>query len=111
MILSTELKDFELEAKLGSGSFSTVYKVRRLSDNKDYAMKRIKINGVTLKEKAYALNEIRILASLNHPNIIQYYESIFEHKNNTLNIIMEYANNGDLNELIKKQKGDLIPED
>lgn len=33
------MKDFEILNKLGSGSFSTVFKVRRKEDNKIYALK------------------------------------------------------------------------
>jgi NIMA (never in mitosis gene a)-related kinase len=40
------------------------------------------------------LNEIRILASINHPNVIGYKEAFFNE--NTLCIIMEHANEGDL---------------
>ena len=33
------MKDFEIISKLGSGSFSIVYKARRKEDNKIYALK------------------------------------------------------------------------
>ena len=45
------LKDFQIIAKLGEGAFSTVYKVRRLIDNTEYAMKKVKMNNLTEKEK------------------------------------------------------------
>lgn len=46
-------------------------------------------------------NEVYILASLNHPNIIQYFDSfIFENK---LHIVMEYALQGNLHDYIKRQ--------
>ena len=45
------LKDFQILAKLGEGAFSTVYKVRRLVDNIEYAMKKVKMNNLTEKEK------------------------------------------------------------
>lgn len=37
----TSLKDFIPLNKLGEGSFSTVYKVKRLNDNKIYALKKV----------------------------------------------------------------------
>lgn len=46
------------------------------------------------KEKANALNEVRILASIEHPNIIGYKDSFFEENN--LCIIMELCDGGDL---------------
>jgi NIMA (never in mitosis gene a)-related kinase len=66
------LKDFEILAKLGDGAYSTVYKVRRIEDGQTYALKRVKMGGLSSKEKDNALNEIRILASIHHPNVIGY---------------------------------------
>jgi len=66
------LKDFEVISKLGDGAYSTVYKVRRIEDGNVYALKRVKMGGLSAKEKENALNEIRILASVKHPNVIGY---------------------------------------
>lgn len=62
------------------------------------------------KEKQNALNEIRILASIQHINIISYKESFMEDSN--LCIVMEYADGGDIyNKILSyKKKGDTIPE-
>ena len=38
------------------------------------------------------LNEVKVLKSLDHPNIIQHYDSFIH--NNKLCILMEYADNG-----------------
>ena len=48
------------------------------------------------KEKENALNEVRILASVEHPNIAGYKEAFFEESTSTLCIVMEYADGGDL---------------
>jgi len=48
------------------------------------------------KEKENALNEVRILASIRHPNIVGYKEAFLDENSNSLCIVMEYANNGDL---------------
>ena len=74
----TMIKDFVILSKLGEGSFSTVFSVKRLSDNSDYAMKKVKMGKLSDREKQMALNEIRILASINHPNVIGYKEAFFE---------------------------------
>ena len=37
--MSASLKDFKIVKKLGEGAFSIVYKVTRLSDNQEYALK------------------------------------------------------------------------
>lgn len=48
------------------------------------------------KEKENALNEVRILASIEDPNIAGYKEAFFEESTSTLCIVMEYADGGDL---------------
>ena len=50
----------------------------RKSDNAVYAMKKVKMQNLSSKEKENALNEVRILASINHPNVIGYKEAFFE---------------------------------
>ncbi len=89
---------------LGEGSFSEVYQVTRKSDNSVYAMKKVKMQKLSAKEKENALNEVRILASINHPNVIGYKEAFFEDATNTLCVVMENADGGDLLNLINSKK-------
>ena len=58
------------------------------------------------------MNEVRILASLEHPNIIAYKDAFFEESTMTLCIVMEYADGGDLLSKINKLKkeGKFMPE-
>lgn len=51
---------------------------------------------LTEKEKDSALNEIRLLASINIPNVIRYKGSFYNSPNQSLCIVMEYADGGDL---------------
>ena len=92
---------FIILKRLGTGSFGTVYKVKRKQDNKVYALKRVESNQDNL-------NEVRLLASLNHPNIIKFYDAFPFYKSETriinLSIIMEYAGGGDLTKLINSYK-------
>ena len=48
------------------------------------------------KEKENALNEVRILASIRHPNIASYKEAFFEDSTSSLCLVMEFLNDGDL---------------
>ena len=95
------LKDFQIGKQLGKGSFGSVCVVTRKEDGKQYAMKRVKITQMNQKDRENALNEIRILASLNHPNIIAYHEAFFDDESSTLNIVMELADDGDIESKIK----------
>ena len=60
----TLMKDFQILNKLGDGAFSVVYKVKRISDGMEYALKKVKMAGLTIKERENAVNEVRILASI-----------------------------------------------
>jgi NIMA (never in mitosis gene a)-related kinase len=59
-------------------------------------MKKVKLGKLSEREKQNALNEVRILASIQHPNIIGYKEAFFEEATQSLCIVMEYADGGDL---------------
>ena len=95
---------FKIINKIGEGSFSTVYKVQRKKDGIIYALKRVKFAKLNEKEKSNALNEIRILASINNKNIISYKEAFFDENDSSLDIVMEYADQGDLFQLITEHK-------
>jgi NIMA (never in mitosis gene a)-related kinase len=94
-------KDFKVIKVLGKGAFGRVDLVERLEDRKIYAMKCVKISQLNTKEQENALNEVRVLASISHPNIIGYKEAFFEEDTKTLNIVMEYADDGDIESKIQ----------
>ena len=99
------MNDFTIIKKLGSGAFSTVSLVTRKQDQKIYALKCVQISKLNPVERQNSLNEIRLLASINHKNIISYKESFYNEENKTLNIILEYADDGDLqSKIISKKK-------
>ena len=54
------------------------------------------MSKLSAKEKENAINEVRILASLAHENVAGYKEAFFEEASQTLCIVMEYADGGDL---------------
>ena len=95
------MKNFEIINKIGNGSYSEVFKVRRKEDKEIYALKKVKMKNLKEKEKQNSLNEIRILASIKSPFVISYKEAFFVEEDKTLNLVMEYADNGDLYQKIK----------
>lgn len=72
LFIMSSIRDFVPLSKLGEGTYSTVYKVRRNTDHQIYALKKVKMNQLSQKEKENALNEIRILASIDSPSIVSY---------------------------------------
>ena len=59
---------------------------------------------LSAKEKENAVNEVRILASYDHPNIIAYKEAFFDDATSTLCIVMEFASGGDLLQKVEKHQ-------
>ena len=82
------INDFEIIKQIGSGAFSTVSLVKRKQDNTIYALKRVELSKMMPNEKDNSLNEIRLLASVNHKNIIAYKEFFIDEPSNSINIIM-----------------------
>lgn len=85
-----------LTITIGDGAYSSVYKVRRAEDNDVYALKKVKMLNLSDKEKENALNEVRILASINNPNVVSYKEAFIDEGSSSLCLVMEYADNGDV---------------
>lgn len=100
---ATSLTDFKQLALLGEGAYSAVYKVLRLADNEIYALKKVKLPSLSDKEKQNALNEVRLLASVKHPNVVAYKEAFWDDKTRCLCIVQECAD-GDLLQQINKCK-------
>ena len=59
-------------------------------------MKKVIVTKLNEREKENALNEIRILASINHPNVVSYKEAFYDSNSFSICTIMEFADDGDL---------------
>ena len=94
------MNNFDIIALIGSGSFSNVYKAKRKIDGCIYAMKKVNIANLSEKEIENTLNEIRILSSITHNNIIAYKEAFYSQNENCLCLIMEFINDRDLEKKI-----------
>ena len=49
--MTSSIKDFEIVKALGEGSFGSVYKVKRKKNGKEYALKKVKMQSLSSKEK------------------------------------------------------------
>ena len=64
-------------------------------------MKRVKMASLSKREKENALNEIRILASVDHKNVVAYQDAFYDEALGQLCIVMELADSGDLESKIQ----------
>ena len=98
---------YTIKKALGEGGFGIVYLVEK--DKKQYALKQSKIK-LTAKEIEQYKNMINILTKINNEYLIKYYETFI--KNDTFNILMEYAGDKNLKQFIQdyRNKDELIDE-
>lgn len=97
-----DYSSFTIMDEIGSGSFGTVYKVRRNTTGEIYAMKSL--SKPTLqkhKQLKYAISECKIMKQLNHPFIVPLYYAFQTPK--YLYLILELCPNGDLYGFIEKK--------
>ena len=98
-------RSYKLIKLLGVGSFGKAYLCKNLQDNSPCVIKQIILDEMDNEERQDTLNEVIILKRLDHSNIIKFKDVFTKTKpNNTLNIVTEYADDGDLNKKILKLK-------
>ena len=89
---------------IGSGSFGQVYKASNKIDNKYYAIKHM--NKRKLLNILHTLNgikqEIDIQSRIEHPNIVKILYA--DEDDDSFDLVMEYAENGNLFHYIRKNK-------
>jgi serine/threonine protein kinase len=62
---------FEIVNKLGGGMFGLVFKARKESIGKDYAIKFLKVDDESVRDAvARELDSVRYFAQLDHPNLV-----------------------------------------
>ncbi|XP_068555200.1 eukaryotic translation initiation factor 2-alpha kinase 1 isoform X2 [Anas acuta] len=76
---SRYLNEFDEIARLGKGGYGQVFKVRNKLDGQFYAIKKINIKKATRRDCMKVLREVKVLAGLQHPNIVGYHTAWMEH--------------------------------
>jgi calcium-dependent protein kinase len=91
--------DYEVVGKLGEGSYGSVFCAKHRKADVTRAIKAIKRKNI---DTVSFNNEITILKSVDHPNIIKLFECYYD--SNYYYMVEEYLPGGDLYDYIKKQK-------
>ena len=96
-----KLVNYEKIRTVGKGAFGAAILYRKKDDGMMVVIKEINMLDLSAPERQMALNEVKVLATLDHPNIVTYYDS-FE-RDGVLMIEMEYADGGNLAETLAKK--------
>ncbi len=101
---------FERIRVIGRGAFGIVHLCRRKSDNRAVVVKQIPVDQLSASDRQATLTEVKVLAMLHHPNVIEYHSSGINHDG--MMIVMEYAAGGNLYDFIEETRavGAHIPE-
>ena len=95
-----KLRDkYKISRKIGEGAFSSVRRLKIRATGEKRAVKTVHKKSIkTEEERQMVFNEVRILKSLDHPNIIRLHEFYQDEKN--YYIITELCSGGELFERI-----------
>lgn len=94
---------YEVKKAIGKGKFSTVYKAVRRADELVVALKQVAFfDTLDSKSRLKCLKELKLVQTLEHPNIIRYLDGFLE--GNVLYLVFEYAEAGDLKRQIRKAR-------
>lgn len=103
--ISSSFYRYRVIKTIGKGGYSAVLLVLNEEINELFAAKICPIDELEKSDESqFAINEIEILRSINHPNIIKYYDSFYlpstHDGNKYLVIITEYCEYGSLSSYI-----------
>ncbi|KAL5531353.1 hypothetical protein ACEPAG_4230 [Sanghuangporus baumii] len=90
---------FQLGNCIGRGQFGSVYRALNLNNGQMVAVKRIRLEGLSEEDVKQLMREVETVKSLSHPSIVKY-EGMSK-DSDTLNIVLEYAENGSLGQTLK----------
>lgn len=93
------LPNYTLGDCLGKGAFGAVFRALNWDTGETVAVKQIKLSDIPKAELQVIMTEIDLLKNLNHSNIVKYQG--FVKTNDSLNIILEFCENGSLHSICK----------
>lgn len=106
VVFDDKKESYKVLEGIGSGAFGYVYKVQKQSDNSIWALKTLPSDFSDETLFKSFINEGKIALEISHKNVVKYiyFHDGSSYKDLPPYIIMEYANQGTLKDLIKKYK-------
>lgn len=103
-------RDYEVLQRLGEGSFGKVDLLRLRSTGEERVCKVVSTLGMRRDEIEQMREEVRVLRSLDHPNIVKIHEYAEDKERAQLIIILEYIPGGSCASLLKSRWRQPLPE-
>ena len=101
---------YHFQRVLNQGAFGKVKLYSdRIFSGREYAIKCISKQKIKISHIIQIKNEIEILSSLDHPNIVSYFCTVENNKN--YYILMEYLSGKDLDKIFKEDYNKLVLDD
>jgi len=107
-ILQINKNDLEIKGKLGEGILGQVYKGKWLKIDLFVAIKTLHLTHFNDDMKKKLINELLILKSVSHPNIVKFYGVCVDEDQYSL--ITEYASLRSLFDLLEEKRKFSLPE-
>lgn len=85
---------------LGSGSFSAVRLARERRTAQERVVKDVRLANMKPEAQEFTKHEMRLLAELDHPNVVKLFEFAEDVPRQQLVLILEYIPDGDCNHLL-----------
>ena len=97
-----EVEKWVLTEVIGHGSFAKVWKAHHKETDKVAAVKEINTERLNKKLLESLASEIAVLQRVNHPHIVNLYETIKRPEKSRIYLVLEYCEGGDLSRFVKK---------
>ncbi|XP_057868742.2 wall-associated receptor kinase-like 14 [Cryptomeria japonica] len=104
--LEKATKNFSDKEKLGSGAFGTVY-AGKLPSKRFVAVKKIRYMGGDDNGMQRVLNEINLISSVDHPNLLRLLGCCLEERGEPI-LVYEFMPNGTLCEHLRRERGEAL---
>src|SRR5437762_5148778 len=93
---------YDIEREIGQGAFATVYLARDLKHERQVAIKVLNADPTSETGELRFIREIRLLARLQHPNILPLHDS--GHVKTLLYYVMPYVGGETLRDRINRER-------
>ncbi|XP_075110700.1 serine/threonine-protein kinase Nek6-like [Nicotiana tabacum] len=106
----SKIDDYEVIEQIGRGAFGAAFLVLHITEQKKYVLKKIPLAKQSERFKRTAHQEMNLIAKLSHPYIVEYKDAWVD-KGNSICIVTNYCEGGDMAKIIRKSRGTLFPEE